>query len=128
MKKQTRPSSAPTPVRFSPAQIQLIEETADVTGMSRQDVIRLSVSAGIKILRRLGHDGMAELIADQHSTISPNPRPRNISTLPIVQQSQVQAQPKACKSLSNAEAYAEHVQKGGDRREIKPVTLGKRSN
>lgn len=116
-KKQTRPSSAPTPVRFSPAQIQLIEETADVTGMSRQDVIRLSVSAGIKILRRLGHDGMAELIADQHSTISPNPTPRNITP----KSEGKQPHPRAFISLSNADDVTEFIQKRMGTREIKPA-------
>lgn len=64
-KTQTRPSTAPVPVRFSEDQIAAIEETSALLGMSRQDVIRLSVSAGIKILRDLGHDGLARLIADQ---------------------------------------------------------------
>jgi hypothetical protein len=64
-KKQTRPSEAPTPVRFSASQTALIEETAEALGMSRQDVIRLSVSAGLKILRSLGQDGLANLIASQ---------------------------------------------------------------
>ena len=64
-KKQTRPTVAPTPVRFSSNQLEQIEETAKILGMSRQDVIRLSLSAGIKILKRLGYDGLAQLIADQ---------------------------------------------------------------
>ncbi|RYG99418.1 MAG: hypothetical protein EON58_03985 [Alphaproteobacteria bacterium] len=64
-KIQTRPSSAPIPVRFSEDQIAAIEETSALLGMSRQDVIRLSVSAGVKILRDLGYDGLAQLIADQ---------------------------------------------------------------
>lgn len=64
-KSQTLPTAAPTPVRFSAAQTQLIEETAELLGMSRQDVIRLSVSAGLRILRKLGHDGLADLLAAQ---------------------------------------------------------------
>ena len=63
--KQTRPSSDPIPVRFSSDQIMQINQVAEELGMSRADVIRLSVSAGLKILGRLGHDGLASLIADQ---------------------------------------------------------------
>ncbi len=51
--KQTRPNGAPTPVRFSETTLNEIEEVAELLGMSRQDVIRLSTSAGLKILRDL---------------------------------------------------------------------------
>lgn len=74
-KKQTRPSADPTPVRFSASQTEMIEKTAELLGMSRQDVIRLSVSAGVKILRELGHDGLAQLVADQAKPSS-HPAPR----------------------------------------------------
>ena len=63
--KQTRPSSDPIPVRFSADQLAQIHRVAEDLGMSRADVIRLSVAAGLKILGRLQHDGLASLIADQ---------------------------------------------------------------
>lgn len=60
--KETRPSTKPTPVRFTEAMLKDIEETADLLGMSRQDVIRLSVAAGLKALRRLGFQGLVDAI------------------------------------------------------------------
>ncbi len=63
--KQTRPNGAPTPVRFSETTLKEIEEVAELLGMSRQDVIRLSTSAGLKILRELGYGGLVRLIAGE---------------------------------------------------------------
>jgi hypothetical protein len=64
-KKQTRPSADPTPVRFTDDQKAMIAETARLLGESQQTVIRLSLSAGLVVLRRLSHGGLAELIADE---------------------------------------------------------------
>lgn len=63
--KQTRPSTDPVPVRFSEDQLAMIHKVADDLGMSRADVIRLAVSAGLKIMIRLGPGGLTDLIAAQ---------------------------------------------------------------
>ena len=67
MAKQTRPSSTPIPIRFSERMLAEIEEVAGQLELSRQDVIRLSVAAGIKALRRIGYDGIASAVAAEIS-------------------------------------------------------------
>lgn len=62
---QTRPTSAPIPVRFSQSTIEEIEETAKALDLSKQDTIRLACRAGLRILRKLGGAGIADLIAAQ---------------------------------------------------------------
>ncbi len=63
-KKETRPSTTPLPIRFTLRMLKDIEEVAEMFGMSRQDIIRLSVAAGLKTMHRLGRDGLAKLISD----------------------------------------------------------------
>jgi hypothetical protein len=62
---QTRPTSSPIPVRFSQSTIEEIEETAKAIDLSKQDTIRLAVRAGLRILRKLGGAGIADIIAAQ---------------------------------------------------------------
>lgn len=64
-KKQTRPTTVPVPIRFTEKMLQEVEEVAEMFEISRQDVIRLSVAAGLKSLRRMGLNGLAEAVADQ---------------------------------------------------------------
>ncbi len=64
-KKETRPKSQPVPVRFSRTTLDEIDAVSELMGMSRQDVIRLSVSAGLKALRKIGVDGLVEKIAEE---------------------------------------------------------------
>lgn len=65
---QTRPTSAPIPVRFSASTLEEIEETAKALDLSKQDTIRLAVRAGLRILRKLGGAGIADIIANQDDT------------------------------------------------------------
>lgn len=67
-KKQTRPTTVPVPIRFTEKMLQEVEEVAQLFDISRQDVIRLSVAAGLKSMRRMGLDGLAEAVADQFPT------------------------------------------------------------
>jgi len=66
MAKQTRPSSTPTPIRFTERMLEEIDEVAEELDLSKQDVIRLAVAAGIKALRRIGRSGIVDAIA-QHA-------------------------------------------------------------
>jgi hypothetical protein len=63
MAKQTRPSSTPIPIRFSAKMLADIEEVASELELSRQDIIRLAVAAGLKALKKIGYDGIAEAVA-----------------------------------------------------------------
>lgn len=62
-KKQTRPGVAPVAVRFTPEQIAEIEAVAEEFQISKQDVIRLSVSAGMKAMKKIGLVGLQEFIS-----------------------------------------------------------------
>ena len=64
-KKQTRPSTTPVPIRFTDSMVKEIQDVAESVGMSQQDVIRLSVSAGLKALKRMGYEGLAEKVAEE---------------------------------------------------------------
>lgn len=68
MAKQTRPSTTPIPIRFSDRMLADIQEVADDLELSRQDVIRLSVAAGLKALKRIGYDALAERVAQEIET------------------------------------------------------------
>jgi hypothetical protein len=63
--KDTRPKTTPTPVRFTEQMLEEIDEVAADLAMSRQDIIRLSVSAGLKALRSLGRAGLVERISQE---------------------------------------------------------------
>lgn len=68
--KDTRPKAKPTPVRFTPEILVEVDAVAEDLAMSRQDVIRLAVSAGLvsaglKALRSLGREGLIERIAEE---------------------------------------------------------------
>ena len=67
-KAETRPSNPPVAVRFTPGQIEEINEVANAFQMSKQDVIRLSVAAGLKAMRRIGISGLQGFIADEITT------------------------------------------------------------
>lgn len=71
-KKQTRPSTTPVPIRFTEKMMAEVEEVAEDLDLSRQDVIRLSVAAGLKSLRRIGWDGIADAVAE-HFPSPPEP-------------------------------------------------------
>ena len=63
--KDTRPTTTPIPVRFTEVTLAEIELVAQELAMSRQDVIRLAASAGLKALRRLGYDGLIERLSEE---------------------------------------------------------------
>lgn len=71
-KKQTRPSTKPVPIRFSEEMLQEVENVAKLFDISRQDVVRLSVAAGLVSLKRLGWDGLVAAIASGFPEIAPN--------------------------------------------------------
>jgi len=54
-----------------------IEEVAQDLELSKQDVIRLSVAAGIKALKRMGYDGIASAVAESitDSDLTPDSPP-----------------------------------------------------
>ena len=62
-KTETRPSNTPVAVRFTVDQITEISAVASEFQMSKQDVIRLSVAAGLKAMRNIGIAGLQEFIA-----------------------------------------------------------------
>ena len=64
MAKQTRPSSTPVPIRFTEQMLADIQATADELDLSKQDVIRLSVAAGLKALQKIGYGGIADAISE----------------------------------------------------------------
>lgn len=64
-KKQTRPGSAPVAVRFTPEQNEEIAQVAEEFQISKQDVIRLSVAAGLKAMRKIGLIGLRDFIAGE---------------------------------------------------------------
>lgn len=69
-KSETRPSNPPVAVRFTVDQIEKINEVAEDFQMSKQDVIRLSVAAGLKAMKKIGIAGLQEFVADQIKPVS----------------------------------------------------------
>lgn len=61
--KETRPSTAPIPVRFSEKQLEEIEAVAKEFEMSRAEIIRLSCSAGLIALKKLKPEGLKQAVA-----------------------------------------------------------------
>lgn len=63
--KQTRPSTPdPMPVRFTERLLAEIESVAADFQLSKQDVVRMATAAGLKAMRKLGNDGIPNLLAD----------------------------------------------------------------
>lgn len=62
-KKQTRPNTPPVAVRFTEEQNQRIAAVAEEFQISKQDVIRLSVAAGLKAMQKIGLIGLQEFLA-----------------------------------------------------------------
>lgn len=81
-KAETRPSNPPVAVRFTLDQIAKIEEVAKEFQMSKQDVIRLSVAAGLKAMQKIGLVGIQSFIADE---IKPE-KSRKAYKFPVVDQ------------------------------------------
>jgi hypothetical protein len=50
------------PIRFTDKMLEEIGEIATAFGMSRQDVIRLAVAAGLKTMRRMGREGLMDAV------------------------------------------------------------------
>ena len=61
--KRTRPVTKPTPIRFPEAMLEEVAEMAECFNLSRQDVFRISVAAGLEAMRQMGVDGLARNIA-----------------------------------------------------------------
>lgn len=64
-KNQTRPGTAPVAVRFTPEQNEEIASVAEEFQISKQDVIRLSVAAGLKAMKKIGLVGLRDFIAEE---------------------------------------------------------------
>lgn len=62
-KRQTRPVTKPTPIRFTEAILAEVTDVAERFNLSRQDVFRISVAAGLEAMRHLGADGLTKVIA-----------------------------------------------------------------
>jgi hypothetical protein len=67
-KKQTRPTNSPVAVRFTEEQNQRIADVAEEFQISKQDVIRLSVAAGLKAMQKIGLIGLQDFLAEQIGT------------------------------------------------------------
>ncbi len=64
-KKESRPSTIPIPVRFTDEMVKEIQDVAQNMSMSQQDIIRLSVTAGLQALKKIGYEGLAEKISEE---------------------------------------------------------------
>jgi metal-responsive CopG/Arc/MetJ family transcriptional regulator len=64
MAQKPKPDAMPVPINMPRALLDKIEEAAALTGLSRQDVIRLAVRIGLEDLRRCNFD-IAGAIVDK---------------------------------------------------------------
>ena len=65
MKKidKNSPYTKPIPIRFTEKQLAEIESVAEELQMSRAEIIRLSCSAGLVALKKLGQEGIVNAVA-----------------------------------------------------------------
>lgn len=64
-KKESRPSTIPIPIRFTDEMVKEIQDVAQNMNMSQQDIIRLSVTAGLQALKKIGYEGLAEKVSEE---------------------------------------------------------------
>lgn len=79
-KTETRPSNPPVAVRFTPDQIDNINQVAAEFQMSKQDVIRLSVAAGLKAMKKIGLAGLQDFVANEIKPVEKTPS--NVTAMP----------------------------------------------
>jgi DNA-binding MurR/RpiR family transcriptional regulator len=74
-----------TQLRFEPALLEKITEAANQTGLSKADIMRLSMQIGLEDLRRIDFDlpSLISSSARRHGADAEGEEGENDSTLPV---------------------------------------------